>query len=88
MPDRVVRINPGPGASALAFSDSTVPLHLESLLYQLGFPRGDNFTISRFLIDLVERAGREMNELDRQQLARLLTAAGHQLILSCRGDHP
>ena len=54
-----------------------------SLQRQLGLPHGDDFGAARMLVALVEHVAPAMNEIDRRQLGRLMTAAGHAIQLSC-----
>jgi hypothetical protein len=57
------------------------PPALEQLQMQLGLSYGDDFTACRKLIALIEAAAPCLNELDRQQISRLLYAAGHAVSL-------
>ena len=60
------------------------PAAFESLQRQLNLPHGDDFTASRILIAMLEHVALSLNELDRQQLGRLMVSAGHEIGLSTR----
>jgi hypothetical protein len=59
------------------------PPAFEQLQRELGLPYGDDFSCCRKLIGLVEAAAPLLNEFDRVQISRLMTAAGHSILLSC-----
>ena len=61
------------------------PPAFERLQQDLRLPFGDDFTACRQLVAMIEAIAPLMSELDRQQLGRLMTAAGHQIGLSCGG---
>jgi hypothetical protein len=66
-----------------------VPLHrrppaFERIQYALSLPCGDDFTTARLLISLIEATAPGLSEIDRQQIARLMTSAGHSILLTCR----
>lgn len=48
-------------------------------------PVGDTFLTARSLIAAIEAVAAGMNKVDQTQLARLMTAAGHEIGLKSRG---
>jgi hypothetical protein len=60
------------------------PLAFERIQYALSLPCGDDFTTARLLIGLIEQTAGSLSELDRQQIARLMTSTGHSIQLTCQ----
>lgn len=58
-------------------------LVFERLMQQMGVAHGDGFTACRQLVALIEHAAPSMAEIDRLQLARIMSATAHSITLSC-----
>jgi hypothetical protein len=64
------------------------PPAFELLQRQLNLSCGDDFGAARRLLGLIEAAAPLMNELDRLQLARIMSATAHSITLTCeKRDH-
>ena len=59
-------------------------LVFERLMQQMGVAHGDDFGAARLLVALIEHTAPMMNEIDRLQLARIMSATAHSITLSCR----
>ena len=59
------------------------PPAFERLQRELQLPFGDDFTAARQLVAMIEAIAPSMSELDRRQLARIMSATAHSILLTC-----
>jgi len=59
------------------------PPAFERLQQELQLPYGDDFTAARQLLAMIEGVAPIMSEIDRLQLARIMSATAHAITLSC-----
>ena len=62
---------------------SAQSLAFERLMQDMGVSYGDEFTACRRLVALIEAVAPRLNEVDRTQVARLMSSTAHAISLTC-----